>query len=49
MTKAELRETYMYYRGRYEAGEFYTNEYALHMDEMLSRYFGLEPADSEDG
>jgi hypothetical protein len=43
--KAELREQYTHYRGRYLNGEFLTNEYALHLDTMLSNYFGLPLAD----
>jgi hypothetical protein len=41
--KAELREQYTRYRNRYAAGEFYTNEYALHLDEMLAEYLGQPP------
>lgn len=45
MTKAELRGAYLKARGGFEAGETFTNEYALHLDEMLAGYFGLRPAD----
>jgi hypothetical protein len=48
MKKAELHEQYLRYRSRYLNGEFFTNEYALHMDEMLSEYFGLEPVATEE-
>ncbi len=47
MTKAELREQYILYRGRYEDGAFLTNEYALNLDEMLAKYFGMEPVKDE--
>jgi hypothetical protein len=41
MTKAELRAAYVQVRSEYAAGQLFTNEYALHLDTMLSRYFGL--------
>jgi hypothetical protein len=48
MTKAELREQYTRYRERYASGDLYTNEYALHLDTMLSSYFGLPLLDRPD-
>jgi hypothetical protein len=41
MTKAELKALYQAERVTYESGERHTNEYALHLDTMLSDYFGL--------
>jgi hypothetical protein len=42
MTKAQLRARYEKARDEYQAdGGIYTNEYALHLDTMLSEYFGL--------
>jgi len=45
MTKAELRAAYVRRREEYAAGRLFTNEYALHLDTMLSEYFGLPLAD----
>ena len=45
MTKAELRAAYSTARERYAAGSLFTNEYALHLDTMLSRYLSLPLAD----
>jgi hypothetical protein len=44
-TKTGLRAAYTKARAAYAAGEMYTNEYALHLDTMLSDYFGLPLAD----
>jgi hypothetical protein len=41
MTKAELRADYISERDAYAAGRYLTNEYALHLDEMLAKYFNL--------
>jgi hypothetical protein len=48
VTKAELRAEYLRYRGRYADGEFLTNEYALHLDEMLAEYFRMSPVGDQD-
>jgi hypothetical protein len=48
MTKAELKAEYLRYRERYADGAFLTNEYALHLDEMLAAYFRLEPLSDEE-
>jgi hypothetical protein len=48
VTKAELKAEYLRYRGRYADGEFLTNEYALHLQEMLDAYFRLEPLGDEE-
>lgn len=45
MDKAELRAAYTAARAKYAAGLLFTNEYALHLDTMLSNYFGLPLAD----
>jgi hypothetical protein len=41
MTKAELKARYLESRGKYAAGELWTNEYALHLDTMLAKYFNI--------
>lgn len=48
MTKAQLRAAYTEVRARYAAGEMLTNEYALHLDELLAKYLGLPLLDHED-
>jgi hypothetical protein len=48
MTKAELRAAYEREREAFAAGERWTNEYALHLDTMLSQYFNLPLADFEE-
>lgn len=47
MTKAQLRAAYTEARAKYSAGEFLTNEYALHLDEMLAKHLGLPQLDQE--
>ena len=43
-TKAQLRVVYERERARFQAGQLYANEYALHLDTMLAEFFGLDPA-----
>lgn len=45
MTKAELKAEYTRWRTEFSAGRLWTNEYALHLDSMLSNYFGMPGAD----
>jgi hypothetical protein len=47
VTKAELRAAYKEVRGKFADGEFLANEYVLHLDEMLSDYFGMPMLDYE--
>jgi hypothetical protein len=48
VTKAELKAEYLRYRGRYADGAFPTNEYALHLDEMLAKYLRMEPVSDDE-
>jgi hypothetical protein len=41
MTKAELRAEYIEERDKFMSGAEYTNQYALYLDTMLSKYFNL--------
>lgn len=45
VTKTSLRAAYVKAREGFTSGETFANEYALRLDEMLSGYFGLPPAD----
>lgn len=48
MTKAELKQQFLNYQGRYLEDEFLVNEYALHLHELLEKYLGLPPASLTD-
>lgn len=49
MTKTELRAAYEKVRQQWGSGQMFNNEYALHLDAMLSRYFSLPLLDPVGG
>jgi hypothetical protein len=46
MTKAELRARYLKVHEEFEAGRMFANEYALHLEDLLSDYCGLRSGET---
>jgi hypothetical protein len=44
VTKAELKRQFLKRQGEYMDDSYHTNEYALHLQELLEEYLGLPAA-----